>query len=84
MPEKLIGRRRAMHLTGLAAGGLASGLGAVALGAKSAVAAPVPFNPITPYRSVDSRAFGPSGMLLSGFFVDWDLWTSVNKDPPPS
>ena len=81
MPETLIGRRRALQLTGFAAAGAASGLGTAVLSAKPAAAAPVSFNPITPYRSVDSRAFGPSGKLASGFFVDWDLWTGINNEP---
>lgn len=75
-------RRKAIRrLSGLAAAGAVGATGAMLLPAGSASAAPVGFNVINPYRSVDTRVFGPEGRLPSGFFEDWDIWTDEFGDP---
>lgn len=61
--------------------GAVGGVGVALLPAGVAGAAPVGFNVIDPYRSYDSRDFGPDGRLPAGFEQDIDVWTDWDGNP---
>jgi hypothetical protein len=82
MAEEHVGRRSALRLGGLAAiGAVGAGIAGSSLRPATVSAAGFGFTPITPYRSVDSRAFGDSGKLHALEGWDWDLWRDENSNP---
>lgn len=84
-----LGRRAALRRrSGLAAAGAVGVTGAALLpGGRAGAISPtgvgmsVGFNVINPYRSVDTREFGPAGRLSAGFSEDWDVWTDWDGKP---
>ena len=76
MADEMVGRRSALKVGGLAAIGI-GGAGALALAPHVASAAgPLSYNTVSPYRSVDTIAFGLT-KIRSGENDDWDVWTDM-------